>query len=136
MTVEFCSVYKIFIVLYFIGDSSSVFNFSISNSGKAKMIVQHGLEQIRTLNNTGMHPKLVIHLAWNFSQKVEWTSCSIYNCKKKVFKINFSTSLYTLDYFVCRRNVRNLSAFLEILNMLGKIPVNVETRNIGFIFAA
>ena len=35
------------------------------------MIVQRGLEQIRTLKNQGMHPKLVIHLATNFGQKVE-----------------------------------------------------------------
>ena len=44
---------------------------SISGTGKAKMTVQRGLEQIRTLKNEGMHPKLVIHLASSFGQKVE-----------------------------------------------------------------
>ena len=40
------------------------------------MIVQRGLEQIRTLKNQGMHPKLVIHLATNFGQKVKHFSHS------------------------------------------------------------
>ncbi|CAB3990987.1 RANBP2-like and GRIP domain-containing 2 isoform X2, partial [Paramuricea clavata] len=42
---------------------------SVSSSGRVKMTVQRGLEQIRTLKNQGMHPKLVIHLATNFGQK-------------------------------------------------------------------
>ncbi|XP_028412714.1 E3 SUMO-protein ligase RanBP2-like isoform X2 [Dendronephthya gigantea] len=42
---------------------------SVSGSGKAKMKVQQGLEQIRVIKNEGMHPKLVTHLATSFGQK-------------------------------------------------------------------
>ena len=45
--------------------------FSVSNSGKVKLTVQRGLEQIRVLKNHGMHPRLVTYLATNFGQKVQ-----------------------------------------------------------------
>ena len=45
--------------------------FSVSDSGKVKLTVQRGLEQIRLLKNHGMHPRLVTYLATNFGQKVQ-----------------------------------------------------------------
>ena len=45
--------------------------FSVSDASKVKMTVQRGLEQIRTLKNQGMHPKLVVHLATDFGEKVK-----------------------------------------------------------------
>lgn len=48
----------------------------MSDAGKAKMTVQRGLEQIRTLKNQGMHPKLVVHLATDFGEKVKCLSGS------------------------------------------------------------
>lgn len=44
---------------------------SVSDSGKVKLTVQRGLEQIRLLKNHGMHPRLVTYLATNFGQKVQ-----------------------------------------------------------------
>ena len=48
-----------------------IFWFSASDSGKVKLAVQRGLEQIRALKNHGMHPRLVTYLATNFGQKVK-----------------------------------------------------------------
>ena len=56
--------------------------FSVSDASKVKMTVQRGLEQIRTLKNQGMHPKLVVHLATDFGEKVKviyvfWNCCKV-----------------------------------------------------------
>lgn len=51
----------------------------MKQSGKARSVVQRGLEVIRALGNHGMHVRLLIFLAFNFGDKVCFVTLMIIN---------------------------------------------------------